>query len=241
MDDKSEVIRKQMEDTRASLGEKLEALESQVTDTVQATTTAVSDTVEAVKDTVENVTESVKDTVQSVSDTVSQTFDIQGHVERHPWLMFGGSVVAGCMTAYLLSPSSSQKKEKRSTWFSQPQQGEPVRANGAYASEPQPQAGESLASSAMSWLGGPSGWLGEQLNRVKGLALGTLMGTIRDMASQALPDALGHRVAEEVDRFTTHMGAEPIHGSVLPEKQEDPEAKEQTRGQQPEMASAHRP
>lgn len=239
MDDKSEVIRKQMEDTRASLGEKLEALESQVTDTVQATTSAVTDTVEAVKDTVENVTESVKDTVQSVGETVSQTFDFRGHVERHPWIAFGGSVVAGCMTAYLLSSASSRKKEKRNTWVSQPQQGEPVRANGAHSAESQ--AGESLASAAMSWLGGPSGWLGEQLNHLKGLALGTLMGTIRDMASQALPDALGHRVAEEVDRFTTNMGAEPIRGSVLPEKQEDPEAKQQTRGQQPEMASAHRP
>jgi gas vesicle protein len=239
MDEHSEVIRKQMEETRSSLGEKLEALETQVTDTVQATTSAVSDTVEAVKDTVENVTESVKDTVQSVSESVSETFDFRGHVERHPWIVFGGSVLAGCMTAYLLTPSSSRKKEQRDTWASQPQREESAKTNGAYP--PESQAGESLASSATSWLGGQSGWLGEQLNQLKGLALGTLMGTIRDMATQSLPDALGHRVGEEVDRFTTSMGAEPIHGSVLPEKQDDPESKQQTRGQQPAMASAQRP
>jgi phage-related protein len=95
MDNEPEVIQRQMEQTRSALAEKLGELERQVMDTVQSTTATVSETVEnvteAVSETVENVSEAVSEAVQ----TVKSTFDIKGHVERHPWPMLGGSVVLG--------------------------------------------------------------------------------------------------------------------------------------------------
>ena len=45
----TEMIRQEMEGTRASLAEKLEKLEHQVTEKVQAATTTVADTVETVR------------------------------------------------------------------------------------------------------------------------------------------------------------------------------------------------
>jgi ElaB/YqjD/DUF883 family membrane-anchored ribosome-binding protein len=264
MDDNPEVIRKQMEETRSALGEKLEALESQVTETVKETTSAVTETVEAVKDTVENVTGTVKETVENVTEgvhetvkSVAQTLDIRGHVERHPWLMFGGSVVAGCVAGYLLSPPSWRRGTSSGSWFSSSQT-TPSRGSAAYASQAQPAASSTTSStvastaakaanwlgSEASWLGGEAGgWLGEQFKRLKGLAIGTLMGVIRDLAKQSLPEALKDRVTQEVDQFTTSLGGEPIHGQILPESvssgaKEDSEEKHQTRGQQPAMAGA---
>jgi phosphate uptake regulator len=74
MDDSPEVIRLQMEETRASLSEKLETLEQQVVGTVQDARAAVTDTVETVK-------EAVHETVETVKDT----FDIGAQMQRHPW------------------------------------------------------------------------------------------------------------------------------------------------------------
>ena len=62
MEDAPEVIRQQMEDTRASLSEKLESLEQQVVGTVHDARDAVADTVQSVKD----------------------AFDIKLQTRRHP-------------------------------------------------------------------------------------------------------------------------------------------------------------
>jgi hypothetical protein len=96
MDDESpdvttDVIRKQMEETRSQISEKLEILETQLTDTVQSTTTAVNETVGAVKDTVESVTNSVQEGMQSVGEV----FDLRLQADRNPWVVFGGSVAVG--------------------------------------------------------------------------------------------------------------------------------------------------
>src|SRR5262249_38838293 len=84
MDDSPEVIRQQMEETRAALSEKLETLEQQVVGTVKDARAAVTDTVETVKG-------AVHDTVE----TVKETFDVSRQVERHPWAMLGGSIALG--------------------------------------------------------------------------------------------------------------------------------------------------
>jgi hypothetical protein len=44
------------------------------------------------------------------------------------------------------------------------------------------------------------------------------MGAIRDLVVRQLPEALSHRLAEEMDQMTRHLGGEPIRGSVLPER-----------------------
>jgi len=107
MADNPEVIRQQMDETRSHLAEKLQALENQVSSTVEETTAALSETVEAVKETVENVTEIVEETVQSCG----QLFDLRQQTERHPWLVFGGSVALGCLAAQLLGRGRGEYEE----------------------------------------------------------------------------------------------------------------------------------
>src|SRR5262245_52369843 len=66
MDNESEVIRQQMEQTRSALTAKVELLEHQVVETVHGATAAVSETVGNVKDV-------VQETVQTVKDSVHET------------------------------------------------------------------------------------------------------------------------------------------------------------------------
>ena len=101
--DSPEMIRKEMEETKLQLVEKLETLEKQVVETVQTTENAVQATVGAVQETVENV----KGGIQDAAKTVSQAFDLTQHIQKHPWLVVGGAVVAGYLAAEFLTDSGS--------------------------------------------------------------------------------------------------------------------------------------
>jgi len=74
VDRELEVIRDEMEQTRANLADKLGALETQVRETVSSASETVTSTVEGVKE----VVETVSDTVGSVTET----FNISKHVEQ---------------------------------------------------------------------------------------------------------------------------------------------------------------
>jgi len=222
-----EVIRKQMEETRASLTEKLEALENQVTEKVEATTEAVSGTVEAVKETVENVTETVQETVH----TVAETFNFRRQFERHPWLMFGGAVTVGCLAAYFLGGKSH--RNGRHDWHGDPEPETTSRrasalAESAVRNEPEPPAEPRSRQEEPSQPAeeGKKSWLWEEVGRLKNLALGTLMGAVREAAAHSLSGVIGQKVAEEVDHLTTKLGAEPIHGPLFPEGSDASKAKE---------------
>lgn len=221
MADDPEVIRRQMDETKAHLAEKLEALESQVSSTVRGTTEAVADTVEAVKDTVENVTESVQETVHSVSET----FNLSRQFECHPWGMLGGSVAVGALVGYLLGGEA--RRNGRTDWESDDDETEMTSRMSAASDEkvtPRPPE--------QSWAPSPSathaasepeetaqkGWFWEELGHLKNLGLGTLMAVVRDLTVRSLPESLGQKVAEEVDHLTSKLGAEPIRGPVLPQR-----------------------
>src|SRR5262245_56859365 len=97
MDPESEVtekhpdeIRQEIEQTRSSLTEKIETLENEVLGTVHNVT-----------DTVESTIENVKETVQETVHTVKRTFDLRYQTDQHPWAMFSGSMLAGCIAGAL--------------------------------------------------------------------------------------------------------------------------------------------
>jgi hypothetical protein len=97
----AETIRQQMDETKFQLSDKLESLELQVSETVQQTGAAVNTTVAAVQETVESVTEGFRDAAQSVTNA----FDLRLQIERHPWIVVGGSFVLGYFLNDLLSGS----------------------------------------------------------------------------------------------------------------------------------------
>jgi ElaB/YqjD/DUF883 family membrane-anchored ribosome-binding protein len=223
MDEQPEVIHQQMEETRAALVEKLEALEGQVAETVQSTThavqdttTAVTDTVESVKETVENVSEQVQETVTNVKDTVqhamasvAEAFDLGLQTERHPWLVVGGAVAVGYLGACLLNNFSNRAAGSGATsrealW----------RPPSGPAPAPRLQA-EAPTNGKRSGFALP-GWLSEELGRLRGLAVGAVMGVVRDLARQGIPGALGERLADEVEVVNSKLGGERVPGPLVP-------------------------
>ena len=102
-----EQIGLEMTQTRESITEKVTALENRVVGTVRSAANTLTDTVDAVKSFVtagpEAVTQTVKQAATVVSDTLKDTFDLSGHVFRHPWATFTGSVGLGCLIGWLTS------------------------------------------------------------------------------------------------------------------------------------------
>jgi hypothetical protein len=66
-------------------------LQHQVSETVQSTGRAVTASAEAMQESVETITEAVHDMVRSVSNA----FELRRHVETHPWISLGGSLLLG--------------------------------------------------------------------------------------------------------------------------------------------------
>jgi len=231
VDNELEVIRDEMEQTRANLADKLGALETQVRETVSDATESVSSTVEGVKD----VVSSVSETVESVTDT----FNVSKHVEQNPWLAFGAAVAAGFVAAQLFGRSSAPAPAPAAPPVPpqpQPQpelHPQPVQAQPQEVQCEQPkQQSESLLGSleamlpdVKSLLPGMESLLpdGQDLKKVMdtaigsfgGLAVGTVMGVVRELAVNGLPPEWKGELTKMVDKVTEQLGGkvlQPISG-----------------------------
>lgn len=205
MDDNPDALRQQIDQTKDSLVGKLEALESKVAGTVQSASDTVSETVTAVKNTVD----SVVDKVQSAGEF----FNIKAQAQRRPWAVFGTSVLIGCMASYLLTGKRKSARSPRGTFEAmgqrtmKPAAGSTPLMASSEADHPQshPEPKEEKEH----------GWLREQIDGFLGLAVGSVMGLVRDVAVQELPEAIGKKLATEVNNLTTHLGGKPIEEPIL--------------------------
>jgi ElaB/YqjD/DUF883 family membrane-anchored ribosome-binding protein len=198
MDDSPEVIRQQMQETRASLAEKIETLEQQVVGTVQ------------------DARQSVTDTVQSVKDA----FDLKLQVQRHPWAIMGGSVAVGFVAGSLMehmrpvsAPPAAPADLRPHRW---PALGNgsaaqhPMNENLRQESPPQPEAHEES-----DWLHSLAQEFAPEISKLKGLAVGAAMSVLREMLAPSVPAPLQHQVTDVIDNITVKLGGEPIRGSLL--------------------------
>lgn len=205
MDDSPEVIRQRMEETRASLSEKLETLEQEVVGRVQDARAAVTDTVETVK-------EAVQETVDSVKDT----FNINRHIQRHPWAVFGGSIALGFIGGRLLE----QLDSKNGNGPPAPVYDRPPATNGdTLSGQPYGSTGTAGGPAAESEkVAGVHSLLGRvepEVDKLKGLAVGTVMALVRDMLTGSIPDPLKPQVSEVMNSLTVKLGGQPIHGQIV--------------------------
>jgi len=195
------VIRDEMEQTRASLADKLGALETQVRQTVSGATEAVSSTVEGVKEVVSSVTETV--------ESVTETFNVSKQVERNPWMAMGAAVATGFVVAQVISRASAPAAAPATSHPPQPSNGSAHAAPGA----PQPaQQGEEhgLMHTLGSIMPDMSGVMNTMVSSLGGLAVGGLMGVIREMAASGLPDAWRGDVTKLIDQVTNQLGGKPL-------------------------------
>jgi len=235
-----EEIQQKMAETRASLADKLETLEQKVVGTVTETTTAVNETVDVIKDSVQETVTAVNETVRESVETVKDWFDLPAHVREHPWLMVGGSVAAGFCLGTALGKSAPTYAN-----YSIPN---PTLRTEYYGNagvrEEQPVTAKSQAPTESAW----SKWAPE-IDKLKGLALGVLFGTVREMITSSVSEQVGGHLKEIIDSATKKVGGEPIPSSAFPKSPYQPPAhnghrdepgEPETRMQAPmEQASAH--
>jgi ElaB/YqjD/DUF883 family membrane-anchored ribosome-binding protein len=203
MDNESQVMCQQMEETRTSLQDKLETLEQQVKDTVQETTDAVAGTVDAVKETVESVKDSVQETVQSIKDTLN----LSHMVNEHPWPMLVGAIGVGYVSARLLGSLAPTRVALDEPAGPAPGPQPATHRNGFSGSNRAPPA---PAAPQRSWWTFITDHYSEELDKVKGLAIAAVGNVVREMLTQNAAPALAARTREMIDGLVTKLGAKPI-------------------------------
>jgi ElaB/YqjD/DUF883 family membrane-anchored ribosome-binding protein len=201
VDNELEVIRDEMELTRANLADKLGALENQVRETVSDATDAVSSTVEGVKDVVSTVSETV--------ESVTETFNVSKQVEQNPWLALGAAVATGFVAAQLFG-GSSQPAPAPAPSPEPPRPPEPEHRDRAQPAAQQQQEAGSFLPSLESMLPEMRGVMNTMVASVGGLAVGSLMGVIRDLAITELPSEWKDEVTNFVNKVTTQLGGKTL-------------------------------
>lgn len=208
MDREAEVIKQQMEQTRAALSEKLETLEQQVVGTVQGATTKVAHTVDTVTDAVQETVTTVKESVEETMASVKESLDVARQVERHPWLMLGGSVFAGYVGGRLLERLEG---ERVSLPPPQPRHflGGPRRTPDGPGPAPVPEPAPPEPRTESSWLSLLTNSFAPEIAKLKSVAIGVVGGLIRDRLTEATPPHLQPQVEELLDSITLKLGGEP--------------------------------
>jgi ElaB/YqjD/DUF883 family membrane-anchored ribosome-binding protein len=220
MDHDTEVIRQQMEQTRASLADKLETLENQVVHTVQEATEAVHDTVTNIKEAANETVSQVKDTMHETMQNVREAFDIPLQVQRHPWAMMAASVGVGYLGGTLLAHAHGGDRQMRRLtqqhWTGTEADHGRSRMDAAElpaTSRPMTMT-EPLRSSG-SWLDSLARSFAPELNKLKGLAVGAMVAVARDLVTPNLPPQLQPQVQQMFDDVNTRLGGQAIQGPIL--------------------------
>jgi len=210
-----EVIKRQMEETRSSLAEKLESLENKVVDTVTGATDAVTGTVESVKDAVQETVGTVRGTVTQTVESIRDTFNLRLQMERHPWLILGGAVGVGFVVGRMLprARGPGHRMISRGMNLSSHEAPRPMTLETPRAPEPEVRraSADAIGASARkSWLGDVGRALEPEINRLKGMAIGAGMAFLRNFVSQAVPEHFKSQVHEMIDNVTQKLGGQKV-------------------------------
>lgn len=220
MENKSKMMRQQMNETRSDLTHKLQMLEHRVVDTAGAACTVVGETVGTVKEIVHDSLQTVKESVHENVETVMDAFDLQRQVDQRPWVTLAGATALGYLGGYLLC--SGNRKETTSSGLS-PSATPAIIAHAAASldgggerREPavsstvhQPAAAAPFSSEA-SWLSRLGATFHEEISELKALAVGTLFGIVRDIAVEKAPAAVEGQMGQLIDSITVKLGGRPI-------------------------------
>jgi ElaB/YqjD/DUF883 family membrane-anchored ribosome-binding protein len=213
MDDDPEVIRQQMEETRSSLTDKIEQLEQAVTAKVQNTSAAVTDTVDSVREAVQETVESMKGSVTDTVESVKETFNVPRYFREHPWASFAAAVGAGFLGERLIGgmPRSSVARGMSRALYRPP----PPSYNGGRRETASPPPTRAAAPSGSSWMGEVASKFDDEIGKLKGMAIGTAFGLLRDFLNRSIPANLTDQIGEIVDSVTRKLGGQPMRGNLL--------------------------
>ncbi len=220
MPPETELIKQQMGQTRAALTDKLETLENKVLGTVSTTTDAVSQTVHEVGATVRETAQDVRATMNETLSSVRDAFNVSRQFQEHPWLLLGGSVVAGYAGGLILDNLEHGHLPSLPSLPSAERllpQGSEVRQRF--------EAAQPTRRRAPAFLQALVETFAPELDKLKAAALGMALGVVRDKLHQSVPPQMREDFAQMMDRITTKLGGEPYPpGAMFGASEEDDEA-----------------
>lgn len=170
-------MREGIHNTRTDMADKLESLENRMIGTVQSAQETVQDSIQSAKDAVASV---------------KRTFDIKHQVEEHPWAMVGGCVLAGLAVGYYI-PSRSPRVSSIPEVVPESDNADPP---------PTPSAPTAPTAPAPPSLLEP---FQEEIDKVKGMAIGFVMGLVRDSLKESAPQ-LAPNIDQVMNGLTTKLG-----------------------------------
>lgn len=97
----SDALQQQMHDTRAGLGDKVQALGDKVVGMATDAGAAIAGAMQSGKDAAQDVQDAVQSAAADGAAFVRRAVDVGGHVRRYPWLWVGGAVALGVVCGRL--------------------------------------------------------------------------------------------------------------------------------------------
>jgi hypothetical protein len=195
-----EMIRRQMQETRSSLAEKLETLEDRLVGAAEGVASAATETAGAVKAT-------VQESVQTIHDAV----DVNQHIQRQPLTALAASICAGFACGRLLASSAGSQAPLAD--LPPPGAGNGRETAVAFRSK-MPEA----ASTGGRWLQRAIQSFEPELNKLKELAVGMAVGMIRDVVHDTAASSVKQPLTDLLNDVTVKLGGRPLPNPVVGEE-----------------------
>lgn len=205
MPPETELIKQQMGQTRAALTDKLETLETKVLGTVNTTTDTVAQTVHEVGSTVRETAQDVRATMHEALSSVRDAMDMTRQVHEHPWLLLGGSVVAGYVGGCLIDTLERGRLPSLPALPGGAEQLLPHDSALRERFEAEPPA----QRSSFSLFKALADTFAPELDKLKRAAVGMALGAMRDKISESVPPQMRDNFTELMDRVSVKLGGEP--------------------------------
>jgi ElaB/YqjD/DUF883 family membrane-anchored ribosome-binding protein len=227
MSEKLELLEERVRDTLEETRSAVEGIVENVKETVDETVGAVKETVEGARSTVDNLVENVKGTMDDTATMVKKSFDLNYQIEQRPWLMVGGAVLVGYFLGSWMYRGSSYQRgyaereyssDDNNTLYTAPisdgasfddlEESGDTQKNRDASNEYRASMKSASHAKPRPW----SNFLGpfqEEWDALKGVALGTLMGTLRTMVRQNMP-TVAPKLEQAINSASAKLGAEPI-------------------------------
>jgi ElaB/YqjD/DUF883 family membrane-anchored ribosome-binding protein len=193
-------MRQEIDCTRSAMADKLEALEDRVMGTVQNAQETVDDSIQMAKDTVA---------------TVKRNFDIKYQIEQHPWATVGGCFFVGlALGGLFLRGRRSPQVPNRPAGNETPLAGSPrlfaeQRSNDSFDTAAPPPRPRSMSANRPGFFD----QFHAEIDQVKGMAIGYVMGLARDAIKDAVPQ-LASQIDDVMNSVTTKLGSKPAGPSI---------------------------
>jgi hypothetical protein len=219
MPPETELIKQQMGQTRAALSEKLENLETKVFSAVGTTTDSVTRTVHDVGATVRETAQDVRATMHETLASMRGALDVTRQFHEHPWLLMGGSVLAGYVGGVVLD---NLERGHMPSLPSLPVSAEQLLPRDAEVRE-RIEARPPAKRNGSSFLQALMESFAPEIDKLKRTALSMALGAVRDRISEAVPPQMREQVSEVIDRVTVKLGGVPPPPGTMFGRSEEPE------------------